>query len=138
MRCTSPAREAPSSWKSDWVGRTGPENLLSGASYNCAVGRSAATPGSELVADRPEVREHRKKQRLLQELNTKRSPGATFAADGPLHQFNVAITPFLEPLVKVRHQLEKDLQVRLVLVELQKARFHRFVRNRRQGDVAGP
>src|SRR5262245_38617527 len=63
---------------------------------------------SQPVADRPQVREHRVEQRPLQELDAERTARPLLAANRPLHQLDVPVTPLLEPLVEVRHQLEED------------------------------
>src|SRR5205814_10214289 len=47
----------------------------------------------------------------LEELGTERATRALLAADGSLHDLDVAITPFLQSLIEISHQLEKDAQV---------------------------
>src|SRR5436309_13311401 len=74
---------------------------------------------SKAMPDGPQVREDGPEQRLLQELDPRRAAGALLAADGPLYQLDVPVTPFLQALVEVRHQLEQDAQVLPDPVQLQ-------------------
>src|SRR5437588_245468 len=78
------------------------------------------------MADGPQVGEDRQEQRLLQELGAERAARALLAADGALHNLDVAIAPFLQPLVKIDHQLEEDAQVLPLTVKVQQRFQVRF------------
>src|SRR5262249_33236321 len=69
-------------------------------------------------------------------IDARRTARAALAANRPLDQLDVSITPLLKALIEVGHQLEQDLQIWTIFVEKQQSRLQDFVRLGRQGDVA--
>src|SRR5205807_9401719 len=72
---------------------------------------------SHFVPNGPEIGEDRLEERLFQKWHPRRSASAVFCADRSLDQFHVPIAPFLQSLVKIRHQFEQDRDLWGALVE---------------------
>src|SRR6202035_2780225 len=85
--------------------------------YGVANAKHAWQPRSHSVPDGPKIVENWFKQRLFQKRHARRSASAVFRADCSLNQFDVTIAPFLQALVEIGHQFEKDRNLRRTLVE---------------------
>src|SRR6266496_2784639 len=79
------------------------------------------------MPDRPQIVEDRLEQRLFEKRHAGRSAGAFLRADGSLDQLDVPVTPLLQPLIKIGHQLEKNRAFRRLLVEPKNFLLHTLV-----------
>ena len=73
------------------------------------------------MPNHPEVREQGTEQRLLEELDAERAARARFVADRAFDEFDMAISPLLESLIEVGHQLEEENQVGPGLVQVEES-----------------
>src|SRR5262245_10210410 len=108
-----------------------------GARQNLTRAQQGCKPNQEFrdfllqtMTDRPQVREERMEQRLLEELDAERSSRARLVPDRALDELDVPVSPLLHPLVEVGHQLEQDRDVGPRLVEAEQRLLDRRVRRR--------
>jgi hypothetical protein len=88
------------------------------------------------MSDCPQIVEYWLKKRFFQKRHTWRTAGAFFRADGSLNQLDVPVTPLMQPLIKIGHQLEKNRAFRRLLVELKDFLLYTLVRSIWLCDVA--